>query len=244
MKYKFKHTFSVIIVFALFAINTACNDDNEVLKSENYFSTEFEIFDETGQNSVVLSLSSNDKSVIDLYSADNFDLVLNPQKDEYVVTEEDQSTLFADKFKGEALKIAFGVIQENFVEECDNYDIVETQPDLSGLRASFSEKAFWTDKDGVRCKRNNMFRRVYITTKYCKNDCNSPNLDDINENWATGFYGNEKIKNKQEYRDWVCGSRYMAVVVRSKDHSPSTYAYGSFTPQQDICNKNPDEVSF
>jgi hypothetical protein len=197
------------------------------------YSTELTVFDESGENSVILSISTNDASVINLYSATNFELLINP--DEHISGNANSGTgIETGKFNGTPLVVKMGVIQENFTSHVERFEIIETEPDFSDLRASFTEKIYWTERDGIYCKRDSWNRRVYITTKYCTSGCN-PILDDIKGEWANGYYGDEYLKNNEKKEDIECGSAYLALIVRCKIHGDGKYSWGGFIPEADQC---------
>ncbi len=214
----------------------SCSKEDAQQPQTEEFSKTIEVFDDCGLNSVVLKLTSDDKSVVDMYSADNFQLIINPapydepETDADVDDEEDDDEIddFSDS---DAIKIGMCVVEENFVEEVTSYDIEKTQPNAyHGLRAKWSKDYIFSEtKRGVVVTRTSINRRIYVTTKRGNTGTSSY---DIEYSWETGKQ-ERLLSNGDSQSDYTCDHRYIGAIIRAKKHH-NKYTCGFFTPS---CNK-------
>ncbi len=198
--------------------------------NQEYFK-DFEVFDESGKNSIILKVSSDDESIVSMYSTNNFQLVINPEPFLSEVTEEVEEEL--DNYSDEdAISITMGVIEERFADNVIEYEIVKTQPhEFNDLRASWTKEHYYSPRDGIKIRRTSWFRRVYVWTKYCNTNCGTGDSD-IENGWNSSNYNDYKLSNNEEITDEVCGSTYIGAVVRAKKHS-GKYSHSFYVP---TCN--------
>lgn len=237
--------FSIIVVFAvvstLFFNSCSDNEDIEYGTYNNEFSKDIEVFDDTNKNSVILKISSPDQSIVERYKKENFSLVLNPTNEEII--DECVDEVFDESIEDEIINqknsffVSIGVISKNFTYEVEEFEIIETEPDFSDLRASWKEKAYYSQQDGVYCKRTSWNRRVYMTTKYCPSgeSCTTDQESIIN-GWYNGNYINQYVKNGEKIKDHVCDSKFMGVVVKCKKIDDDKYTAGFWNPTANDCN--------
>ncbi len=227
-----------VAAMASATIYYSCSKEDAQQPQTEEFSKTIEVFDDCGLNSVVLKLTSDDKSVVDMYSADNFQLIINPvpydepETDAEVEEDDNDEGTYSD---GDVVKIGMCVLEENFVEEVTSYDIEKTQPDAyKDLRAKWTKDYIFSTKGGVAVTRTSINRRVYLTTKSGNKNSGTSNSD-IEYGWYDGEYNGKLLSNKQTGKDWTCNRYYIGAIIKAKKHE-GKYTYSFFVPTQQ-CNK-------
>lgn len=231
--------------FAIASVFYSCTkeDAQSNVANQEEFSKLIEVFDDCGNNSIVLKVSSDDKSIVDMYSADNFQLLINPFEDE-AETPEDDAELDdendeIDNFsKNDAIKVCIGVIETRFVEEVESYSLEKFQPEeYNDLRASWSNDYYFNPYYlGIKVKRSSINRRVYLSTRYAYKNYKTADSD-IENNWIQGRLNDELIKNKKTLSDEACGFYYIGGIVRCKKHEQGKYSVTFYQPDPNSCER-------
>ncbi|WP_299465836.1 hypothetical protein [uncultured Microscilla sp.] len=191
--------FSAIFALALIVMLNACkNSEKEVsvpaANDSQKFSKNITVFDKSGQNSIVMRVSADDKSLIEQYTAANFvftalkkgETIARPQT---TGTEENGET---EDNAANAQHVSFEVMQRSLAPEFSKIAITFNHPDDQS-RASW--KYYWhysqanVDKSAF-IERHNMWRRVFFGLKYRPNSGSS---------WSTIVSTWYKLSNNQSY---------------------------------------------
>ncbi|MBR2195169.1 MAG: hypothetical protein IKP62_07755 [Salinivirgaceae bacterium] len=219
-------------LFAVAAIASAtiyysCSKEDAQQPQTSEFSKTIEVFDDCGLNSVVLKLTSDDQSVVDMYSADNFQLIINPvpydepETDAEVDDEEDDDEIYSDD---DAVSVSIGVIEERFVEDVQGYELERYQPEgFKNMRAKWSSECFHSRNHCIKVTRQSINRRVYLTTKYGFYGYGESD-DAIISTWKDGNVIDALIKNNKSITDTICDCYFVAGVVRCKKHERGKYS--------------------
>ncbi|MGI6478319.1 MAG: hypothetical protein ACOX0M_02630 [Salinivirgaceae bacterium] len=228
--------FITVVSIALLFNSCSEKESTNPNQLDQKYSKNIEIFDKSGKNSIILKVSSDEESIVSFYSADNFELLINPEpfvaEETTEDTEDDSDDDFDNYSDKDAISITMGVIEERFSDNVVEYEIVKTYPiEIQDMRASFTKEHYYSTRDGVRIKRTSWNRRVYVWTKYCNANCGTGDAD-IEYGWISANYNDYKLNNNEEISDEVCGSTYMGIVVRAKKHS-GKYSHNFYVPS---CN--------
>lgn len=218
-------------LFAIAAMATAlisCSDEDAQKQPQpTEFSKTIEVFDDCGLNSIVLKLTSDDQSVVDMYSAENFQLIINPvpydepETDAEVDDEEDDDEIYSDD---DAVSVSIGVIEERFVEDVQGYELERYQPEgFKNMRAKWSSECFHSRNHCIKVTRQSINRRVYLTTKYGFYGYGESD-DAIISTWKDGNVIDALIKNNKSITDTICDCYFVAGVVRCKKHERGKYS--------------------
>lgn len=214
-----------VAAMASATIYYSCSKEDAQQPQTSEFSKTIEVFDDCGLNSVVLKLTSDDQSVVDMYSADNFQLIINPvpyeepETDAEVDDEEDDNEIYSDD---DAVSVSISIMEKNFVEEVQDYELERTQPDgFKNLRASWSKEYFPSRERGIEVTRTSINRRVYLTTKYGTGEKYTKSAID---SWTCGKWVDKLIKNKKSLKDIACDNyTFIAGIVRCKKQDRGKY---------------------
>ena len=224
-------------LFAIAAMATAlisCSDEDAQKQPQSTeFSKTIEVFDDCGLNSIVLKLTSDDQSVVDMYSAENFQLIINPapydepETDADVEDEEDADDIYSDD---DAISVSISVMEKNFVEDVQDYELERTQPEgFKNLRAKWTKEYFPSSERGIKVTRNSINRRVYLTTKFGYAGQGTSN-EEINNKWVYGHKVDVLIKNNAYDWDEACGYYYIAGIIRCKKQDRGKYSIQFYNP--------------
>lgn len=103
----------------------------EVVKPQS-FEKQIVVYDKTGNNSVVVRISSNEEAQLSDYIAKNYELLINPEvrKASPVenVLEDDSETNSLEDIKLVSAIVQIDVVELNFKDKVSNYALVSTSP--------------------------------------------------------------------------------------------------------------------
>jgi hypothetical protein len=193
--------FSAIFALALIVMLNACKNSNEVnvpaANDSQEFAKNITILDKSGLNSIVMRVSAADQSLIDQYTAANFEFTAlkkgeslpNPQT---TGTETEENEEVADDNAATAQHISFEVIERSLAPEFSKIAVTFKHPENQARadwgyywhysQANVDQTAFIT--------RRNFWKRVYFGLKYKSSSTSS---------WSTIISEWYKLSNNQTY---------------------------------------------
>ena len=206
--------FAATILFAAVAVTfTSCEKEDAKEETKTY-SKLLEIYDETGENSITLQVSSNDQSITEMYSEESFELRLKPQESTTTIQGEleDEGD---ERFSSEdGISIMIDVLDEHLSPEITEYTIIRKPSNaFSELRAKTTE-FYSSTYDRVDVTRSAWYYTVWINTYYCNGSCSSTNVSDYEP-----ISLNIELKNKTTKGDERCDSNRIGVGVKCSYHN-------------------------
>ena len=124
--------FITVVSIALLFNSCSEKESTNPNQLDQKYSKNIEIFDKSGKNSIILKVSSDEESIVSFYSADNFELLINPEpfvaEETTEDTEDDSDDDFDNYSDKDAISITMGVIEERFSDNVVEYEIVKTYP--------------------------------------------------------------------------------------------------------------------
>lgn len=192
--------FSAIFALALIVMLNACKNSNTEVNvptadASQEFSKNITIFDKSGQNSIVMRVSAGDQSLINQYTAANFEFTALKKgeslpKPQTTGTEENEEV--ADDNAATAQHISFEVIERSLAPEFSKIAVTFKHPEGQS-RADWGY--YWhysqvnVDQTAFITRRN-FWKRVYFGLKYKPSSTSS---------WSTIVSEWYKLSNNQTY---------------------------------------------
>ncbi|MFO7867977.1 MAG: hypothetical protein R6U95_01600 [Bacteroidales bacterium] len=239
--YTKSYIFSSLFVGAIiiFFMNiTSCskddkiNDNSQQLHEPINFSKEIQLYDASGENSVIMQVSSKDTSLVAMYSADNFEIIPIKQgqttseaiKEYYGSTSQEVSSDYEQDSDGdfaengtESSSISFEVISKDLSAETRNVAVTYVHPDDGDERAKWRYYDHYSFDDCVTITRVSFWRRVYVGV-YCKKK--SPY-----SSWSTITGAWYKLRNNEQHNKCEVGSYRLKARVKTKKSSAYTIEF-------------------
>lgn len=186
LKTKLVTTLSVIGIFAMSLLFNSCSDESVVETEQNNIQQEFgefkkeiKVFDKSKENSVVILLGTEDESVLNMWSSQNFDLKLidkNQSLEDYYKTDDDISNREASSDDSEeiAAEISYTIISRS-INVTGKRIVLEEKPPYSDDLRGWSYSTYYSDEDAasnhtvtVNIYGRNAWKRGYFGVSYKK----------------------------------------------------------------------------
>ncbi len=230
----FSTLFIAVVSFAL--LFNSCSKEEEELIQQNTndnleYSKDIQLYDKSGDNSVMMRVSSDDQSFVELYSTDNFEVIpvkvgqsvdevleeyYGPQDDPEDV-EEDVDT-DSEGLDNEEPSIAFEIVSKDLKDGIQNVLITYLHPDDGDDRAKWRYYDHYSYHDYVTITRVSFWRRVYLGVYYQANSYSSP--------WSTITGTWYKLSNNEQHNKGKVGSYRLKARIKTKKSSAYTIEFG------------------
>ncbi len=156
------------------------SDENRIVQELGEFKKEIEIFDKSKENSVVLLIGSNDISVLNMWSAKNFDLNIideNQSLEDFfksVNKGNNRNATNEDSSEEVAAEIGYTIIRKNINASGKRYFLQENPPYNEDVRG-WSYSTLYSDADAssthtvtANIYGRNAWKRGYFGVQYKK----------------------------------------------------------------------------
>ncbi|MFW5852011.1 MAG: hypothetical protein ACOCWB_07300, partial [Bacteroidota bacterium] len=215
---------------------TSCEKEDDALVPTNTdpnvrYSRDLQLYDKIGENSVVMRVSSDEQSLLELYSADNFEIIpikngqnldealfehygeINPiSADSDGNVDDDMSTLDEN-----AQVISFQIISKQLDDGVDNIAVNYVHPDDGDERAKWRYYDHYGFEDYVTITRVSFWRRVYCGVYYQKTSPLS--------SWSTIVGTWYKLSNNEQVNKGEVGSYRIKARIKTKKSSAYTIEF-------------------
>lgn len=231
-----KNIFKTLLFFAISAtlILSSCSKEDEQglnnTDNQTTFSKEITLQDESGENSIVMRVSSDDPSLVENYSKDNFKItavpfgkttaeVLNTIYDTNDEASSEDLENDADVSTVNAPEVNFETISKNLKDGIKNVAITFSHPESNDDRASWKIYTHTSDIniDHVAfITRHSVTRRVYVGLEYKATSASS---------WSSIISAWDKLKNKEVINEYKSTCYQFKMRVKTKKSSAYTYSF-------------------
>jgi len=207
-------------------INPSQTDVNSL--KQQIYSKKVILKDASSETMISLLISSEDASLINEYTEDNFSLVCMKKGDDfqtkirnlYPVTEEDEGEENSSNEENdivEGVYISFEVISEELGTDITHYAITFIQPESMDARG-WKYYTHYSNKDCATIEKHNFWRRVYYGMYYKLSSTGG---------WNTLITSWRKLNNNESYSRCQSNSYKMKVKVRTKRSTSYTVYFES-----------------
>lgn len=202
----FKTTIAIFMAVGMVTLNSCeketsippATSKSEVDENFGKFTKEITVYDETGENSAVLKLGSNDQSILDLWTAENFLLlskVIEPTiNDSIENTDEMSSDETFDVNSTRDIRVNIMMIARNFKDDVKSMALKLIMPDGDDLRLDWQYPVLYSTPGYhtyVLLRGDNVWKRGFFII-YLQN---SPNAT-----WIPQQADWEKLRDNKDVR--------------------------------------------
>ncbi|MDA3882426.1 MAG: hypothetical protein PF481_04030 [Bacteroidales bacterium] len=231
----FFSTLFIGVAFSTLLFNS-CEKEDNALEPANTdanvtYSKDVQLYDKAGENSVIMRVSSDDQSLLKLYTSDNFEIIpiKNGQNlDEALVEHYGEiNSIGADSAENledetpnldeNAQVIAFQIISKDLDDGVDNIAVNYVHPDDGDERAKWRYYDHYGYEDYVTITRVNFWRRVYCGVYY---QASSPF-----STWSTIVGTWYKLSNNEQINKGEVGSYRLKARIKTKKSSAYTIEF-------------------
>lgn len=227
----------ILVAFVATALFSSCTREEanpSKPQATNYkqeYSKRIQLFDKSGQNAVIIRVSSEDQSLVEQYSSKNFEVVpirkgqsLNEAVQAYYGTRnEDQESLeeASEEAYVDAANISFEIISMELSEEHINIGLTFIHPEDNSLRASWKYYTHYSAagqglEQTASIERHSFWRRVYFGMYYKAYSWSG---------WSTIISPWRKLSNNDSYSANRNPSYQFKVRVKTKKSSAYTVSF-------------------
>lgn len=184
---------------------------SEVDQNFGKFTKEVTVYDETGKNSAVLKLGSNDQSILDLWTAENFTLIpiTDAPADNEEIPEDNSDVSTDDEDGNISASVSVMILSRDLKDDVKAISLKPTVPDSGDLRLDWFYLTYYSipgwDKFYSLIGRN-FWRRAYADLYFTTYQSDS---------WRALFV-DRQIKNGENINSPISDVYAMKVITRQK----------------------------